>query len=203
MTLLGDPNASGVLLTAGYLVAAVLCGIAARGSVWSDAPFRGGRRTPVGTRVSEWRPVRAVIFYARPLRSIWLLAATFFLLMGINKQADLQSYLWEALRSLKHSLWWARDRQEMKVLFAAAAIAICLLAIYFLQRTYRPRDRWEWLVTTAVAVQLAFVGFRVATLTKLPLTDLLAPHSAIVASTEAVGILIGIGAAVGQLRSIK
>ena len=81
---IGDPTALGWTTTAGYLLSAFSCGIA-------------GRR----------RNTRADLASERPF---WMMLSVAMLLLGINKQLDLQTWLWLAARSAMRDMGWYEQR---------------------------------------------------------------------------------------------
>ncbi len=132
---IGDPSIMGWLTVAAYFAAAIACGFAARaerrlhvgGSTvhpifWKSDQFRiaptTGAKSP-GRRASFW----------------WLLLLA-MLVLGINKQLDLQSLLTAVGRRLAHEQGWYQDRQVVQRAFIlgvaiVGAGGLALLAVLF------------------------------------------------------------------------
>ncbi|QDV27313.1 hypothetical protein [Aureliella helgolandensis] len=101
MNFLGDPDAIGILITVGYFLAAGLCFHRYhRQSQTANTPL--------------------------PQLRFWLFVAAAYLLLGINKQADLQVHITEALRSWARQGNWYANRRLWQ---AAASGVIGLTAI--------------------------------------------------------------------------
>jgi len=103
---IGDPTVLGWVTVAAYLVAAWLCYRAAGTS--SEGLGDAGTST-------------------RRERILWILFAGSLLLLGLNKQLDLQSALTEALRIVSRNQGWYESRREYQLAFvevlALAAVA--------------------------------------------------------------------------------
>ncbi len=130
---LGDPDPLGLATTLGYLMAAFGCVCASL----------SGRR--VGER-------RQSLF--------WLTLALLYLLLGINKQADLQILLTERLRAWALADGWYQQRRDYQ-LFASVTVAVVvigsLLTVAFLIRKW-PRSCGFALV--AGGMQLGYIVMR-------------------------------------------
>ena len=106
---LGDPDAGAVFVTALYLLTSILCLLVAR---------RLGR-TVLPTEVSK----------ARSEATFWLVLAGILLLLGINKQADLQSLLTLYGRELVKQAGLYEIHRTLQVVFiAGVAVFACLAA---------------------------------------------------------------------------
>jgi hypothetical protein len=92
---IGDPSAIGWITVLAYVVAALLCA--------------GAHRCEAETR---------------PPRFFWLAVATLLVLLGINKQLDLQSLLTQVMRDRAKAHGWYERRREFQALFIFAIAAV-------------------------------------------------------------------------------
>ena len=94
----GDPTRTAWIVVFGYIGAVILTVMAAR-------------RAPAG-----------------PERRFWWLATIVLLLLGINKQLDLQTLLTDTLRRLSRQEGWYRNRREAQMLFIIGLVAASAVA---------------------------------------------------------------------------
>ncbi|MEW4569755.1 hypothetical protein AB1L88_17975 [Tautonia sp. JC769] len=132
---IGDPSIMGWLTVVAYFLAAIACGFAARAE----------RRKDLGVRVVHpvfWKldPVRlSPPTGARSPRRralFWWILVLALVLLGVNKQLDLQSLLTAVGRRLAQEQGWYQERQAVQRAFiAGVAIAgaggLALLAVLF------------------------------------------------------------------------
>lgn len=104
---IGDPTLVGWVTVGAYALAAAL---AARAALAAKAGS--------GSRGS--REVRLVYF--------WGIAAVALLLLGVNKQLDLQSWFTQAIRDLSRQQGWYEERRRYQMLFVMALAGVGLLA---------------------------------------------------------------------------
>jgi hypothetical protein len=128
---IGDPDVVGWATVVGYLVAAGLC--------WRQCRHLGAggpRRRSRGRLLAAFslaflgarRRLLAMSVTDR-LRALWLGLATVLLLLGINKQLDLQTALTEGARLwAKHAGWYA-VRRPVQVAFIGAVAALGLATV--------------------------------------------------------------------------
>jgi hypothetical protein len=135
---IGDPTVVGWLTVVAYLVAAVCCGRAA----WRE-PMPGGR-----TR-------------SKPA-AFWLFLSAMMVLLGINKQLDLQSFFTFVGRRVLASLGMYQERRHLQVLFIGGVAASCLVllggSLWFARRSLRHR----WLALIGMTLVMGFVVIRAA-----------------------------------------
>ena len=117
----------GWVITAAYFISAYLahtasraCQDAARGRNSFDPPEAANHRR---------------------LATLWLIVAAAMLLLGINKQLDLQALFGEILRDLtRHEIWY-KDRHRYQVLFTWATVFLGVLTgfltLYWLRSVMR------------------------------------------------------------------
>jgi hypothetical protein len=111
---IGDPTAIGWITVFAYFAAALICAAAQR-------------RGATG---------------ARP-RFFWIAVALLLVLLGINKQLDLQSLLTQVMRDRAKTHGWYEQRRAFQALFifAIAAIGAALFAALPYVMRHQPRER--------------------------------------------------------------
>lgn len=111
---IGDPTFVGWLTVAAY-------GIAAAGAVWAFAGARASQRRLAG---EDQRAARD----RRSMKQLWLLIAITMVLLGANKQLDLQTLLIQKIRQRAYVDGWYGDRRRYQVDFIVAMTLAALLA---------------------------------------------------------------------------
>lgn len=111
---IGDPTAIGWITVLTYFIAALLCAAAQR-------------REPAGPRP----------------RRYWLAVTVLLVLLGINKQLDLQSLFTQVLRDRAKAHGWYEQRREFQALFifVIAAIGAAFFAALPYVMRHQPRAR--------------------------------------------------------------
>lgn len=127
---IGDPNATGWLTVMAYLLCFVLA-------------------------VQVWRRLKA-----RPGRGFWVLIAVLMLLLGINKQLDLQSALTALGRCMAQAQGWYDVRRPVQILFIAGLLIVMLLAFRAGLRAMRGQLRQNGVAFLGLVVLCAFVAVR-------------------------------------------
>lgn len=90
----------------------------------------------------------------------WLLLTGFLLLLGINKQLDLQSALTEFGRRLAREQGWYDRRQEVQALFLALIAAVGLVALGAFGWLARAAPRSRLLALPGLAFLIVFILIR-------------------------------------------
>lgn len=92
----------------------------------------------------------------------WYGAAILLVLLGLNKELDLQSLLTESARSLTHAMGWYEQRRLLQALFLVAlalgALAMMAALAKWLRRSPRPVKA----AAAGIVILLAFVVMRAA-----------------------------------------
>jgi MFS family permease len=133
---IGDPSVVGWLTVLAYLAAAFGCGWAAFREPSTDGRHR---KKPV---------------------AFWLIFAALMVLLGINKQLDLQSLATEVGRRflMREALY--QDRRGYQIAFIGLVVVTCLsLLVWFLWAS-RQSFRYRWSALVGMAMILAFVVIR-------------------------------------------
>jgi len=135
---IGDPTAMGWITVAAYLVSAACCLRAA----WREPSADGTRRD-------------------RP-SLLWLVLAILLVMLGINKQLDLQSLLTEIGRDVFRSRGLYDQRHDFQVGFivVVASVSAALLTAFLWAARRTMQARWPALV--GMTLILAFVVIRAA-----------------------------------------
>ena len=151
---IGDPSIVGWLTVAAYFASALACGMASRaGRMSTDRP---------AASAIFWRP-DLVAGRGRPpaepdgkFEGFWVVLTLLLVMLGINKQLDLQSLVTDVGRRLAHAQGWYEQRQQIQIRFVsglAAAVAVAGLALLIAFRRDAARS------PTAVVGALFLLGF--------------------------------------------
>jgi hypothetical protein len=145
----GDPSFLGWLTVAVYFLAAFLCAVCA---------WRAGRNISPELRLQH--------------RLIWAALAAVLLLLGLNKQLDLQSQLIPYGRDLVQSLGWADLSQTLQLVLvwgmAAGAVVSLLLLAWWMRRLWR----YYWMLLLGLLFLARFIIVRLATFLGVSLPEL-------------------------------
>jgi FtsH-binding integral membrane protein len=132
---IGDPTVGGWITVVLYLSASISCWITAR----------------------KLSPADAQLLHER---HAWLAIAVLFLLLGINKQLDLQSALTEIGRKLAYSEGWYPERRFVQVAFIGFVALACLFAMIILLIWARHTPGPTWLALLGTVTVFGFVLIR-------------------------------------------
>jgi hypothetical protein len=129
---IGDPNVVGWLTVVGYLVASAMCWRQYR-RLGGSGEDRARARVPLFAAfalafVGARRRLLAMPVADR-LRALWLGLAVVLLLLGINKQLDLQTALTEGARIWARHAGWYEVRRPVQVAFIGAVALVGLLTL--------------------------------------------------------------------------
>ncbi len=138
---LGDPDLGAVLVTFTYLLASILCGLAAR---------------RFGAKVDSMTTKTSAVFQKR----FWVALALLMFLLGVNKQGDFQSLITVLGRDAFKSLGMYDSRRSFQILFIAVIAIMAFVGATFMVWCVR-KWTWEyWLAATGLGFQAAFVVIR-------------------------------------------
>jgi len=130
-----DPTVMGWVTTAAFILAAVLCAACARRAEHLVGP-----------------------------RIFWWSLAVALLLLGVNKQLDLQFWLTAVGRQLARTHGWYSRRRTVQIWFVAgvatAGLFLAMLAGWTMRRWWRE----TWLALLGLAILIAFVVIRAASI---------------------------------------
>ncbi len=144
---LGDPTPMGFITVAAYFFAAWACFRAYR----AEARSAVVGMLATGARRDE-----------RLLSLFWLGLFCMLILLGLNKQLDLQTLLTQTARDLSKAQGWYYDRRPVQLLFIAlvglGGIAASVGLAYALRRVIRR----VWLAVLGVAELMVFIVVRAA-----------------------------------------
>jgi amino acid transporter len=111
---IGDPTFVGWLTVAAYVIAASI-------AAWA---FATARRAELRFSVSEPGEARD----QRSMKHLWLLITVTMVLLGLNKQLDLQTLLIQTVRERAYEHGWYNDRRRYQVDFI---LIISAAAVFF------------------------------------------------------------------------
>lgn len=132
-----DPTIMEWLTAAAFIVAALLCGAYAL-CAESTTPSHKLRRH----------------------RAFWWSLAVILLLLGINKQLDLQSWLTAAGRQMARNQGWYSHRRNLQILFVASFTSVGFVIVMLAGWKMRHTWRQSWLALLGVMALMAFVIVR-------------------------------------------
>jgi len=135
---IGDPTFVGWLTVAAYFAAALICGLAAR-----REPAPDGRARPGPT-------------------PFWLALTTLMILLGINKQLDLQSLLTVTARRILTASGLYAGRRTYQVAFIGAVGATCAVLLGISAWASRRSLRHRGVAMVGMAFVLGYVAIRAA-----------------------------------------
>jgi hypothetical protein len=122
---IGDPNVMGWITVVAYLSAAYLCFLVHRSWVASAGPGVKGRIWgPVALALLGQRRRLAALPEAVRMSALWKALAIGLLLLGINKQLDLQTALTEIGRILAAKQGWYERRQQVQLDFIIGVVLV-------------------------------------------------------------------------------
>ena len=127
-----DPTVIAWFITAAYFAAAVL--------TWFAARCSADRRE----------------------RLVWFCCAAALVLLGFNKQLDLQGYVTAAGRVLAHQEGWFAERRLVQSTFIIMLCAVAVAAILFLAVWLRRSTRSVKFAATGIVLLFGFVVIRAA-----------------------------------------
>ncbi len=128
---IGDPNAMGWITVVAYLWAAWLCFAVHRAWLASAGPAVKGRTFgPVALALLGQRRRLAALPGAVRMSALWKALAVGLLLLGINKQLDLQTALTEFGRILAAKQGWYERRQQVQIDFIIGVVLVGIWLIW-------------------------------------------------------------------------
>lgn len=127
---IGDPNLTGWLTVAAYVVTALLA-------------------------LAVWRHLKG-----RRGRAFWAMLTVLLVLLAVNKQLDLQSALTAAGKCLARAQGWYGHRRVVQAAFIAALLAMAVIGLALAARTLRGALGRSALALLGLAAVLGFVMVR-------------------------------------------
>ena len=162
---IGDPTIIGWITVAAYLIASAIS-------------FHAANRA----QLSGVRWLIDVRF--------WLMMGLLLLVLGINKQLDLQSLLTELARAAAKSGGWYEQRREYQRLFIASIAGTTMVGAAILMVWSRRLSRSQRVALLGTCFLLAFIVIRAAS---FHYVDLLLSESLLGARWNSIFELLGIG----------
>ena len=179
---IGDPTFLGWFITAAYLITSVFCGVCAR---------RPDRISPVSR--------------SRHHRFFWWSLVVIMLLMGINKQLDIQCLFIAVVKKMALAQGWYSQRRIFQMLFIACIAIFGLVLLTWLGWKFRGLWRQYGLALLGILLLVTFVAIRAAPLNhvaKLPGWQTLIRLINSILELAGIG-LVGISALMDIIRDAK
>jgi hypothetical protein len=129
-----------------------------------------GWATTVGYLLAAWLCARAAASARRSrsaLAPTWRILAVILLVLGLNKQLDLQTVVFRAGSRIILALGWYEQKNAIQTVAVAAfglGLFACGVLLVAKGRRFLPRDPWFWL---GIALLGAFLLLRAAVLANL------------------------------------
>jgi hypothetical protein len=136
---IGDPTFIGWFITAAYLITSVFCGICA----W---------RTDRISSVNRFR------YY----RLFWWGLAVIMLIMGMNKQLDLQCLFIAVVKKMALAQGWYSQRRILQICFVAVFAVFGLIVLILLGWKLKQLWRQYGLALLGILLLVAFIAVRAA-----------------------------------------
>jgi hypothetical protein len=144
---IGDPTLMGWLTVAAYASGALLAFQSAQ---------RAAREAALGSHSST----KAA--QTKTIARFWRALALLLLVLGINKQLDLQTLFTQLARDLALAQGWYEERRRYQVLFIAVVSVLGLLGTLGLAFALRKVARRIWLALLGIGFLVSFVLIRAA-----------------------------------------
>ena len=134
---IGDPSVFGWITVAGYLIAALLC---YRAALADRKLLKAGRKD------------------STPL--FWFAMAAVLLLLGINKQLDLQTLLTEQMREIARRRDWLAYRDQLKQWFILTLTLVGITVLTSMVWVTRRAVKRTWLAIAGATFLVVFILVR-------------------------------------------
>lgn len=144
---IGDPDATGWITVAAYLAAGVLSALCAVQVARVERARDPGGRNGVGRDRS---------------RGFWTALAVLMLMLGLNKQLDLQTWFTEIGRDVAMAQGWYERRFKVQVEFIAGLAVVGAIGMVWLQWRLRRLDRFARGAASGLLLLTVFVVIRAA-----------------------------------------
>jgi hypothetical protein len=179
---IGDPNFMGWLITMAYLITSMFCGIYA----W---------------RIDRISPVNRTCYH----RAFWLSLAVIMLIMGINKQLDLQCLFIAVVKKIALTQGWYSQRRIFQMLFVAFVAVFGMIVLIWVGWKLKRLWRQYGLALFGILLLIIFVFVRATPVQYVAKSPGWRPVMRMINSVlELTSIgLIGIAALMGIIRGTK
>jgi hypothetical protein len=179
---IGDPTFMGWLITAAYLTTSVFCGVCA---------WRTDRISPISR--------------FRHHRLFWWSLAVIMLIMGVNKQLDIQCLFIAVIKKIALNQGWYSQRRIFQMWFVAGIAIFGLILLIWLGWKLKRQWRKYGLALVGILLLISFVIIRASPLDHVARSPGWQPVMGLINSIlELTGIgLVGISALMGIYRGTK
>lgn len=148
---MGDPTPLGWMITIAYGATAICC-------------WRAARLTPNTSRRGSHASGRN----AQPaIARLWTALAAVLVLLGLNKQLDLQTILTAVVRDAAKQQGWYADRRPVQIAAVVGSLVLVAVIGALVARALRGELRRLWPAVAGVAVLGAYAAMRTTSLHEL------------------------------------
>jgi hypothetical protein len=148
---MGDPTPLGWMITIAYGATAICCWRAAR--LTPNTPRRGSHASGRATQPAIAR--------------LWTALAAVLVLLGLNKQLDLQTILTAVVRDAAKQQGWYADRRPVQIAAVVGSLVLVVVVGALVARALRGELRRLWPAVAGVAVLGAYAAMRTTSLHEL------------------------------------
>lgn len=142
---------------------------------WSESfgdPTLAGWLATFGFFLTAWICRRVVFFWPtrkkdQSERRLWIVLGFLFLLLGINKQLDLQTLLFEVGKSMAHSNSWYAERRVVARGFLVLVALLATGGSLLLYRFVRHASEHAKIAAAGAVLLFGFIVVRAALFTKV------------------------------------
>lgn len=148
MLRIGDPSWTGWITVAAYA-----CGASVAWLAWRECRAEAIRLGPVQADAAR---------HERLLAHFWMLVGVALLILGLNKQLDLQSLLTELARDAAHVQGWYEDRRRYQFAFVVAIAGAGVVGVAAMAWVLRRVLDRVWIAVVGLGWMTSFVVIRAA-----------------------------------------
>lgn len=155
---IGDPTFVGWLTVIAYIFTSIFClfcGLA--GNTLNQQKQQLSNRDIQNTRRRGYQKRRSKTLN---IDWLWILIAIFMLLLGINKQLDLQSWLTVIGKNMAQSQGWYESRREVQFLFIITILIVAIAFLAFVTKNMNKNQVSNWLGLSGLGLLSCFIVIR-------------------------------------------
>lgn len=162
----------------------------------------GGDPTPVGWMITvayllvAWTCVRT-----RGARGFWITLAVVLVVLGVNKQLDLQTALTGAARDVAKEQGWYAERRGVQVAVAVGALVVVAGLAFAAVRALRGEFARAWPAVAGIALIGAYIALRMTSIHEVDVVMVRGPLPAKLWAELAGLGLIAVGARSARARA--
>jgi hypothetical protein len=156
---MGDPTPLGWTITIAYGATAFCCWRAARHG--PHTPRRGSHASGRAAQPAAQTTAQT------PIARLWTALAAVLVLLGLNKQLDLQTMLTAVVRDAAKQQGWYADRRPVQIAAVVGSLVLVVVVGALVARAVRGELRRLWPAVSGVAVLGAYAAMRTTSLHEL------------------------------------